>query len=153
MTHNPYQSSQSPVGPSYGGGDSPAHAQSAVSGPAIGLMVVAGISIACLCLTIPFDIYLLASGTAEKLDRGGAINPVFSIMIRTLWSFLILGASGFAFWGGFQMRQLRSYGMARTACIVASIPCLGPCCILGIPFGIWALTVLAKPEVKSAFTS
>jgi hypothetical protein len=28
---------------------------------------------------------------------------------------------------------------------------LGPCCIVGIPFGIWAIVVLSKPEVKRAF--
>jgi hypothetical protein len=37
--------------------------------------------------------------------------------------------------------------------IVAMVPCLGPCCIVGIPIGIWALVVLMKPEVKAAFTS
>ena len=26
------------------------------------------------------------------------------------------------------------------------------CCLLGVPFGIWALVVLNKPEVKAQFT-
>jgi hypothetical protein len=34
---------------------------------------------------------------------------------------------------------------------MALIPCLGPCYILGIPAGIWALVVLARPEVREAF--
>jgi hypothetical protein len=37
------------------------------------------------------------------------------------------------------------------ASIIAIIPCFGPCCCLGIPVGIWALVVINKPEVKSAF--
>jgi predicted Zn finger-like uncharacterized protein len=37
-----------------------------------------------------------------------------------------------------------------TACILAMIPCVN-CCILGLPFGIWGLVVLNKPEVKDAF--
>ena len=27
---------------------------------------------------------------------------------------------------------------------IACIPCLGPCCLLGIPFGIWAFIVLTR---------
>jgi len=37
------------------------------------------------------------------------------------------------------------------ASIIAMIPCVSPCCCLGLPFGIWALVVLARPAVKSAF--
>jgi hypothetical protein len=33
------------------------------------------------------------------------------------------------------------------------IPCISPCCLLGLPIGIWALVVLLKPEVKAAFTA
>ena len=36
------------------------------------------------------------------------------------------------------MRNLKNYGQARAAAVVAMIPLLGPCCLLGIPFGIWA---------------
>lgn len=51
------------------------------------------------------------------------------------------------------MKQLQKWTLAVTASILAMIPCLGPCCLIGIPIGIWALVVLFKPEVKSAFTS
>jgi hypothetical protein len=37
------------------------------------------------------------------------------------------------------------------AAIVALIPCFSPCCLIGLPIGIWALVVLSKPEVKSQF--
>jgi hypothetical protein len=49
------------------------------------------------------------------------------------------------------MKNLQSYGLAMTASIVAMIPCISPCCILGLPFGIWALVILNRPEVKAAF--
>lgn len=39
----------------------------------------------------------------------------------------------------------------RPAAILAMIPCVSPCCLLGLPLGIWALIVLLKPEVKAAF--
>jgi len=37
------------------------------------------------------------------------------------------------------------------AAIVACVPFCSPCVVLGIPFGIWALVVMAKPEVRAAF--
>jgi hypothetical protein len=49
------------------------------------------------------------------------------------------------------MQQLTSHGLAMAAAIIAMIPCFSPCCVLGLPFGIWALVVLSKPEVKSQF--
>jgi hypothetical protein len=53
--------------------------------------------------------------------------------------------------GALKMRNLQSYGLAMTSSILAMIPCVSPCCLLGLPFGIWALVVLSKPEVKAAF--
>jgi hypothetical protein len=53
--------------------------------------------------------------------------------------------------GALRMQQLRNRGLAMTAAIVAMVPCFSPCCLLGLPFGIWALIVLSKPEVQSQF--
>jgi hypothetical protein len=50
-----------------------------------------------------------------------------------------------------KMKRLESHGLAVTASILAMLPCTSPCCIIGLPLGIWALVVLSKPEVKSAF--
>jgi len=58
------------------------------------------------------------------------------------WGIVLLGANS--------MRTLKSFGYSMTACILAIIPC-PPCCLLSLPIGIWALIVLNKPEVKSAF--
>lgn len=53
--------------------------------------------------------------------------------------------------GGLRMRALRSWGLALTGAILALMPCCSSCCCVGMPFGIWALVVLMKPEVKAAF--
>jgi hypothetical protein len=53
--------------------------------------------------------------------------------------------------GGLKMKKLEGYGLVMAASIVAMIPCISPCCFIGLPIGIWALMVLNKPEVKSAF--
>jgi hypothetical protein len=62
---------------------------------------------------------------------------------------LVLSAVTFV--GAFQMMKLRNYGFAIAAAIIACIPCYGSCCCVGLPFGIWSLVLLNRPEVKSAF--
>lgn len=52
--------------------------------------------------------------------------------------------------GAVKMRKLESYGLAMSAAILACIPC-SPMWLLGFPMGIWALSVLLRPEVKAAF--
>ena len=53
--------------------------------------------------------------------------------------------------GALRMMKVRSHGLALTAAILGVIPCCSFCC-LSLPFGIWALVLLLKPEVKSQFT-
>jgi hypothetical protein len=62
---------------------------------------------------------------------------------------LILG--GLIIFGAVKMLKVQSRTWAMVAAILSLIPCLLPCCCLGVPFGIWALVVLNKPEVVSAF--
>ena len=53
--------------------------------------------------------------------------------------------------GAIKMLRLESQGWAKTAAVLAMIPCISPCCVLGLPFGIWAFVALDDPLVKSAF--
>ena len=55
--------------------------------------------------------------------------------------------------GAIQMKKMKTYAMAMTAAIIAVIPCVSPLCLLGLPFGIWALVVLNNANVKTAFRS
>jgi hypothetical protein len=58
--------------------------------------------------------------------------------------------NGFVLFGAIQLLRLRNYSVAMVASVVAMLPCQC-CCLFGLPFGIWALVVLNKPEVKSHF--
>jgi GYF domain 2 len=71
----------------------------------------------------------------------GVANYMFQILIAVL-----------IFVGALKMLKLRSYEFAYAAGILAVIPCITPCCgwILGLIFGIWAMTVLGK--VKQHFS-
>ena len=53
--------------------------------------------------------------------------------------------------GSVRMLQLRNYEFAFVAAILAMVPCVTPCCLLGLPFGIWAVVVMRKPGVKAHF--
>jgi hypothetical protein len=79
----------------------------------------------------------------RMMQGAGAMGIVFNVLAIVVAVVILLGA--------LKMKKLESYGLSMTAAILAMIPCLSPCCILGLPFGIWALVVLNKPEVKSAF--
>jgi hypothetical protein len=50
-----------------------------------------------------------------------------------------------------KMKELSQYGLCMAASILAIIPCISPCCIIGLPIGIWCLVVLTRPDVKAAF--
>lgn len=79
---------------------------------------------------------------AEEIGRmvGGVVGGVVG-----------LGADALVFFGALSLLRVSSYGMAMTGSILAVIPCLSPCCVLGIPFGIWALVVLNDESVKAGF--
>ena len=53
--------------------------------------------------------------------------------------------------GAARMKRLESYRFALAASIIAAIPGISPCCLLGVPFGIWAIVVLSDDSVKAAF--
>ncbi len=52
--------------------------------------------------------------------------------------------------GAVKMRKLKSYPFCRMCSILAMFP-LGFGFVLGLPFGIWALLVLRRADVKAAF--
>ena len=73
----------------------------------------------------------------------GGIGIVFNIIGMIMAVVVLLGA--------LKMKKLESFGFAMTATIIAMVPCISPCCWIGLPIGIWALVILNKPEVKGAF--
>ncbi|MGB7347009.1 MAG: hypothetical protein WBD20_22485 [Pirellulaceae bacterium] len=53
--------------------------------------------------------------------------------------------------GSIAMIARRFYVLAMIAAVFALVPICGPCLVLGIPFGIWALILLNRPDVKASF--
>ena len=142
---NPYQS---PVLPTQTRDSYPEVQRSAIA-----LIIVSLVAIIFGSIALVGDIGLIASGAVDRLEEmnQSPISKHTQITVRMLWGVVLVFASSFVFYGAMQMKNLRNFGMARAAAFVSVIPLLGPCCVLGIPFGIWALVTLGKPGVKDLF--
>ena len=131
--------------------DSLDYARGKVLAPAITLGVLSGICIGLLLLALVFDVWFVLSGTAGRAAQAGDDSVETAVVVRILWSFLMVAANAVILAGAIRMKDLRNPGLARGACILAVIPCLGPCFVLGIPFGIWGLVALSDANVRAAF--
>jgi hypothetical protein len=111
-------------------------AASAVGGPAIALMILGIIGLVCdkvedKNLQLALSLF---QGTFGLIHSAAGVLIGLSMLLS-----------------GIQMRKLKGYKNAMTSSILAMIPIVSPCCIVGLPIGIWSVVVLCKPEVKDAF--
>ncbi len=82
---------------------------------------------------------------------GLVAHPFHELLKGQIWGLLVLIGNLLLFCGAFQMLQLRHLKFCRLTALVAIIPFISPLCFVGIPFGIWALVVLAQPKVEAEF--
>jgi hypothetical protein len=75
-----------------------------------------------------------------------ALGPMMAV-----FGFLSLALNGLAFWGALSMLNVKRHGLAITASIITMLPISSPCCLIGLPIGIWALVALTRPGVAAAF--
>lgn len=127
------------------------YAQGKVAGPAMALIVVSAISLVLLVLALLFDVWFLLSGHAAAAAARRGTSEESAVVVRIVWSLAMLANNVGILFGAVQMRGLQSLAFSRIACVLALIPCLGPCFIIGVPFGIWGLIALSDPKVKRGF--
>jgi tRNA A-37 threonylcarbamoyl transferase component Bud32 len=89
--------------------------------------------------------------TGYESPVGG--QPTWLLLIGILVILLTGVPSLLIFAGGWQMLRLETYGLALIAAIMALIPICTLGWLLGLPMGIWALTVLSRRDVREAFGS
>ncbi|MDD5349250.1 MAG: serine/threonine-protein kinase [Chthoniobacteraceae bacterium] len=111
-----------------------------VRGPAIGLFVTGilnWVSLpAGLLIGLPYILKYLR-------DSGSNVIPLyFAVAVMLASASLMLAA-------GLKMQRLESYRLSVTASLFAIL--ISPGNVIGLPIGIWALVVLARPEVRQAF--
>jgi hypothetical protein len=132
--------------------------QQKVNIPAIGLMVTGGLTIAGSLFGLVMKAF---SGPPDfsslhEIEGADQFIPILESMnsgaVGMLTTLIGLAVAALIIFGALKMRQLESWGLAVTACILSMIPCFTSCCcMLGLVFGIWGLVQLFNADVKAAF--
>jgi hypothetical protein len=113
----------------------------------VGLIVTGALGVV---LTLLFMLMIAFGGMVALLDKEATDSlPGFGVM--GIWGLVALVLSAFDIYAGLQMRKLQGWGLSMAGAIVAMILCFSPCCLLGLPIGIWAVLVLIDEDVKRAF--
>jgi hypothetical protein len=125
--------------------------RSRLSGPATGLLVtgIIGGIIELIC----FITGLLGTSLTAFMEEDvpEKLEGIFEGSFWTASSLVGILIAAFLIYVSTRMREPSQYGLCIVASILAMIPCVSPCCIIGLPIGIWCLVVLTKPEIKAAF--
>ena len=122
--------------------------------PAIALIVAGALNAVIGLLTVLSGLLRLSGiNGRETLPTNEAERFGFYVGTFIAYGGGVLGllAAPVIIYGAIQMLKGNKYGLAKTAAILAIVPLTSCCFLLGIPVGIWALIVLAKPEVKAIF--
>src|SRR5262245_33786343 len=135
---NPYASPAPQVG--YSSSENP------LMFPAIFLLILSSLFMLLIIASIPSQIVRMRAIDTSTAEGGGEL--VGSILSLALWPLMNLAIA----LGAISMLRLKNYASAYTAAVLSVIPVCSPCFLLGIPFGIWAIIVLNRPEVKQRFT-
>ncbi len=113
------------------------------SAPALALIITASIDLGLSVLGGLLMVVLMAAPGVGPNDVFGlgwnAGGAVVSIAINII---IIIGM--------INMRRLTNYGLAMTAAVLSLLPCFH-CCLIKLPFAIWAIVVLN--EIRPSFRS
>lgn len=140
--------------------------RSMVSGPAIGLLIGGILNLLAAiygaingAFTLFMGDKMLQNNPAfqQMQEQNGPEMPDMQMAMQVSGGLYLAGGvigvivAAFIIRGALNMKNLKNHGSAMLAAILSVIPGLSCCCIVSIPLGIWALVVLNKPEVRSAF--
>lgn len=129
-------------------------AQDAVTGPAIGMIVVASLGIIAQLVGILTNLLQLGQGAMYAANDAGEA-AIFSFLQGTggiVMAVVCLISAGLIIYGSLKLQRLESTTWGWVAAILVMTPCLNPCCFLvGMPFGIWAIVAMQSPAVQDGF--
>ncbi len=125
-------------------------AEDRVRGPAVGLIATAIVGVLLELASLAMN--LLWAG-ASFIDEDEPWADLFTGAWGIVGGLVGLVVSAFIIWAAWKMLRLEALELSFVACILALVPCLSPCCVLTLPFGIWGLVVLNEPQVKQAFAA
>lgn len=122
--------------------------------PAIGLIIVGALNFGLGLLTVLSGLLRLTGIISEDKIPTNEVEKI-GYLVGTFGGYAIafigLIVAPIIIYGAIQMMNGKSYKLAKTSAILAIIPLISCCFVVGIPVGIWALVVLNKSEVKAFF--
>ena len=122
--------------------------------PSLLMMINAGLCILTAVAGILLHLGMLSAGQFPRMTGQDKFITLFPAAFGIGNAILGLVLHSIVFIGAMRMRQLRSHKWAMAAAVISLVTtvCGGSCCcLLNLGLGIWALVLLAKPEVRSAF--
>ncbi len=125
-----------------------------VKAPAIGLIIVGVLNFTLGLLAVLSGILRLTGINGRRsvpADEAEKIGYYFGTFFGYGVAVIGLLLAPIIIYGAIQMLSGKKYKLAKASAILSIIPFISCCFVVGIPFGIWALIVLNKPEVKAFF--
>lgn len=90
---------------------------------------------------------------SDAIQVRGKLDSDFPSGIHFNLGLALTNVSLLHIYGAICMRRGRNYYVALTPVALSCIPYLASGIIFGIPFGIWAIIVLRRPDVRAAFAA
>jgi hypothetical protein len=113
--------------------------------PAIFLLILSSLFLLILLASLPNQILRMKAVDTSTPEGVGELCG--GIMSLVMWPLVNLAIA----LGAVSMIRLKSYRSAYSAAVLSVVPICSPCFVAGIPFGIWALVVLNRPEMRHRF--
>lgn len=135
--------------------DDPRRAAAEVSAPATALKALAWLGLVVSVFAVGIWVLIavmVANDPQVPRNMGKTEEELYTeAAFYIVQGVIAFGVSIVMLVGAMKMSGLQSHSWATTAAVCGMIPCISPCCLLGMPFGIWALSVLNRPHVRAAF--
>lgn len=130
-------------------------ALAAVKGPAIALKVTAIIGWILMAFGLLTNVLNIAGIQLIPTPPADDSMPSWMRMqgvLGIIGNLVGIGIGAVIFMGSTKLQNLKDHGFVLTAAVLAMVPCLSPCCLIGLPIGIWAIVVINRADVKPHFS-
>jgi hypothetical protein len=122
-----------------------------VSAPSVGILITGILGAALSFIGLIASLFETGIESIKSPELIGEYARIAEGAAGVAFCFVGLLVAGFIIYASLKMKALTQWSLCIAASIIAMIPCISPCCIVGLPIGIWCLVVLTKPEVRASF--
>lgn len=127
-----------------------ADVQLRVAAAATALLATALLGMGLHLLSAAANVYAQVTGQTP-LSSSGAPPPAFQSGLGLVINGVGLASGLVVSIAVIRMKRFTGHAHAIVASILAMLPCISPCCFLGLPIGAWSLMTLLSPDVRAAF--